>query len=70
MTVAQLAISFMRSCPGVTSLVLGADNATQVQNNTAYFDSPALSEETMQLLQREFANVDIPAIMQVLSRKK
>lgn len=70
MTVAQLAIGFMRSLPGVTSLVLGADNATQVQNNTAYFDSPALSEETMQLLQREFANVDIPAIMQVLSRKK
>lgn len=70
MTVAQLAIGFMRSLPGVTSLVLGADNAAQVQNNTAYFDSPALSEETMQLLQREFANVDIPAIMQVLSRKK
>ena len=70
MTVAQLAIGFMRSLPGVTSLVLGADNASQVESNTAYFDTPAPSEETMRQLQREFANVDIPAIMQVLSRKK
>ena len=70
MTVAQLAIAFIRDLPGVTSLVLGADTPEQVQNNIAYFDTPALSETVMDRLQREFANADIPAIMQVLSRPK
>lgn len=70
MNVAQLAIAFMRDCAGVTSLVLGADTPDQVKSNIAYFDVPALKESTMATLQREFANVDIPAIMQVLSRPK
>lgn len=69
-TVAQLAISFMRSCPGVTSLVLGADNPEQVKQNVAYFDVPALDADTTALLKREFAAVDIPEIMKVLSRPK
>lgn len=70
MTVAQLAIAFMRDCAGVTSLVLGADTPEQVKSNIAYFDAPALDESVMQLLQREFAFVDIPEIMKVLSRPK
>ena len=70
MTVAQLAIAFMRDCAGVTSLVLGADTPEQVRSNIAYFDAPALDESVMQLLQREFAFVDIPEIMKVLSRPK
>lgn len=70
MSIAQLAIAFMRDCAGVTSLVLGADTPEQVKSNAAYFDAPALEAATMELLRREFANVDIPAIMQVLSRPK
>ena len=70
MTVAQLAIAFMRDCSGVTSLVLGADTPEQVKSNIAYFDTPKLGENTMQVLRKEFENVDIPAIMQVLSRPK
>lgn len=70
LTVAQLAISFMRSCPGVTSLVLGADTPQQVKQNVAYFDTPALDADTAAILQREFAAVDIPEIMKVLSRPK
>lgn len=70
MSVAQLAIAFMRDCAGVTSLVLGADTPEQVRSNIAYFDTPALDEAVMALLRREFTNVDIPAIMQVLSRPK
>ena len=70
MTVAQLAIAFMRDCAGVTSLVLGADTPEQVMNNVAYFDTPALDESVMCLLQKEFAFVDIPEIMKVLSRPK
>lgn len=70
MTLAQLAIAFIRDCPGVTSLVLGADTPAQVQENLAQFDTPALSEAVMERLRREFTEVDIPAIMQVLSRPK
>lgn len=70
MTVAQLAIAFMRGCTGVTSLVLGADNPEQVQDNLGYFDTPLPDSATMKVLKREFAQVDIPAIMQVLSRPK
>lgn len=70
MTVAQLAIAFMRDCAGVTSLVLGADTPEQVRSNVAYFDTPKLSDLTMRVLYKEFEDVDIPAIMQVLSRPK
>ena len=70
MTVAQLAIAFMRDCGGTTSLVLGADTPEQVRSNIAYFDTPTLDEAVMAQLRREFANVDIPAIMTVLSRPK
>ena len=70
MTLVQLAIAFIRDCPGVTSLVLGADTPAQVQENLAQFATPALPETVMERLRREFATVDIPAIMQVLSRPK
>lgn len=70
MTVAQLAIAFMRDTVGVTSLVLGADTPDQVKENIAYFDAPSLPEEVMEQLRREFAFVDIPEIMKVLSRPK
>lgn len=69
-SVAQLAIAFMRDCAGVSSLVLGADTPEQVKSNIAYFDAPTLSEGVMAQLKAEFANVDIPEIMKVLSRKK
>jgi len=69
-SVAQLAIAFMRDCAGVTSLVLGADTPEQVESNIAYFDTPKLDAGTMDLLRRTFADVDIPQIMKVLSRPK
>jgi aryl-alcohol dehydrogenase-like predicted oxidoreductase len=70
MTVAQLAIAFMRDQAGITSLVLGADTPEQVKENMAYFDAPTLSGDLMAQLQAAFSQVDIPAIMQVLSRPK
>ena len=69
-SVAQLAIAFMRDSAGVTSLVLGADTPEQVKSNIAYFDAPALDESVMALLRKEFATVNIPEIMKVLSRPK
>ena len=70
LTVAQLAIAFMRDTTGVTSLVLGADTPDQVRENIAYFDVPSLSANVMSRLRAEFAEVDIPEIMKVLSRPK
>ena len=70
MSVAQLAIAFMRDTAGVTSLVLGADTPEQVRENISYFDAPALSSAVKETLQAEFAEVDIPEIMKVLSRPK
>lgn len=70
MSIAELAISFMRDVNGVTSLVLGADNADQVKANAAYFDAKQISEETFHTIKKAFASVDIPEIMKVLSRPK
>lgn len=70
MSIAQLAIAFMRDTVGFTSLVLGADTAEQVKENISYFDTPALPEKTMKLLGEEFAEVNIPEIMKVLTRPK
>ncbi|MBQ4115874.1 MAG: aldo/keto reductase, partial [Clostridia bacterium] len=70
MSVAQLAIAYMRSIKGVTSLVLGADTAEQVKMNADYFNTKAISEETNSIIKKAFADVDIPAIMTVLSRPK
>lgn len=70
MTVAELAIAFIRDLDGVSSLVLGSDTGEQVRQNIGYFEAPAISEETVSLIKKEFADVDIPEIMKVLSRPK
>ena len=70
MSIAQLAIAFMRDTAGVTSLVLGADTPEQVKENISYFDSPTLSSSVIAHLNEYFANTNIPEIMKVLSRPK
>ena len=70
MTIVELAIAFLRDYPGVTSLVLGSDNADQVRANIRCFDAHPLSEETVSILKTTFADVNIPEIMKVLSRPK
>ena len=70
MSLAQLAIAFMRDTAGFTSLVLGADTPEQVIEDLAYFEAPPLPEATVRRLTTEFASVDIPEIMKVLSRPK
>ena len=69
-SVASLAIAFIRDLPGVSSLVLGSDTKAQVEQNIGYFDVPPISERTAADLKRDFADVDIPEIMKVLSRPK
>ncbi len=70
LSIAQLAIAFMRDTAGVSSLVLGADTPDQVRENITYFESEGLSEAVMARLREEFRSVDIPEIMKVLSRPK
>lgn len=70
MSVAELAIAFMRDTVGVTSLVLGADTPEQVLENIKYFDTPSLSDKAVMHIRKEFSEVNIPEIMKVLSRPK
>lgn len=70
LTIAEMAITFLRDMPGITSLVLGADNPDQIRANIHYFDAHPLSEETIDILKKTFADVNIPEIMKVLSRPK
>ncbi len=70
MSIAQLAIAFMRDAVGVSSLVLGADTAEQVEQNLSYFSTPGLSSDTVAYLEESFSDVNIPEIMKVLSRPK
>ena len=70
MTVAQLAIAFIRDQSGISGLVLGADTPEQVENNLSCFATPQLTADTIALLNEEFNRVDIPQIMKVLSRPK
>lgn len=70
MTLSQLAIAFIRDQAGVSSLVLGADAPEQVAENLAFFQTPRLDETLLAQLKEAFCDVDIPAIMQVLSRPK
>ncbi|MCI8611958.1 MAG: aldo/keto reductase [Clostridiales bacterium] len=70
LSIAQLAIAFIRDVPGVTSLVLGVDTKEQVKANLAYFDVPPIREKTRHLMETAFADVNIPEIMRVLSRPK
>ena len=71
MNIAQLAIAYIRDNPGVTSLVLGADNGQQVAMNLEYFkpDAPTIPAEYRKHIDEE-CSADIARIMKVLSRPK
>ena len=70
MTMAELAISYIRDMPGVTSLVLGAEKPEQVRQNLAYFrdDAGVLSEAGRRFVDENCA-ADIPEIMKALSAR-
>jgi len=54
----QLVFSYVRDTPGVTSLVIGAENPHQITQNTKLLDGPALSDRTRQSIEELF--MDIP----------
>jgi len=67
---AQLAISFIRDTPGVSSLVLGCETKEQVLDNINLMNGPPISGKTMEAAGLAFKNVDLASIMAVLSRPK
>ena len=70
MTMAELAIAYVRDMPGVTSLVLGAEKPDQVRQNLAYFADGAaeLSAKGRRFIDENCA-ADIPEIMKALSAR-
>jgi aryl-alcohol dehydrogenase-like predicted oxidoreductase len=70
MSTGQFAVSFLRDIPGISSLVLGADNPEQVIRNTAFFEAPPLPDNLRRKAEDAFKNVNYPEIMAVLSRPK
>lgn len=66
-----LAIAYIRDMPGVTSIVLGAENAWQVAQNLQYFapDAPTLSPQVRAQIDQT-CQADVPRIMSVLSRAR
>ena len=69
-SVAQLAISYVRDTAGVTSLVLGCDTKGQLMENTSLMEGPSVSEETMGFVREAFSVIDYESIMAVLRRGK
>jgi aryl-alcohol dehydrogenase-like predicted oxidoreductase len=70
MSVAQFAVAFIRDLPGITSLVLGADNPGQVIENSALFETPPLDESLLREAEKSFREINYKGIMSVLSRPK
>jgi len=69
-SIAQLAISFVRDTEGVTSLVLGCETKEQITENVKLMNGPAISAKTMEAARTAFPNLAYEEIMTVLRRPK
>jgi len=69
-SIAQLAISFVRDSYGVTSLVLGCDTEEQLKENIKLMEGPSVSEKTMEIVRESFSDIPYEEIMTVLRREK
>ena len=55
--IAELAMAYVRDLPGVTSLVVGCETKSQVEQNVACINTPSLSQKTVREIQEAFAGV-------------
>lgn len=71
MSVAQMAVAYIRDMDGMTGIVLGSEKAVQVEQNLKLFadDAPVLSEKCRKLID-DNCSADIQKIMITLSRGK
>ena len=56
-SVAQLALSFIRDTVGVDSLVVGSETPEQVAQNVEMFNTPKLSQDTLDRILKEFTDL-------------
>lgn len=66
----QMAVSYIRDLKGITSLVLGVDTKEQLKQNIQLMKGPKLKKETIEEIHKVFSDVNIPKILQILSRPK
>lgn len=66
MSIAQLAIAYIRDMEGVSSLVLGVETPEQITENIQLMDAPAISEKTRYEIESSFRSVPILDIMEGL----
>jgi aryl-alcohol dehydrogenase-like predicted oxidoreductase len=57
LSIAQLAVSYVRDISGVSSLVIGAETAGQVNENIKLIEAPPLSEKTRYEINKLFSEV-------------
>ena len=69
-SIAQLAVSFVRDTAGVTSLVLGCERVEQIRENIELMEGPPVSENTMEAARLAFQDLRYEEIMTVLRRPK
>lgn len=69
-SVAQFAIAYIRDIPGVTSLVLGADNGEQVYENAALFETSALKDTLRLEAEKQFSGINYEGIMATLGKPR
>jgi aryl-alcohol dehydrogenase-like predicted oxidoreductase len=66
LSIAQLALSFIRDMEGVTSLVIGAETPEQVADNIKLMEGPALGASSISKLEKLSAEAPIETIMKEL----
>ncbi len=69
MSIAELAVSFVRDIEGISSLVLGVATPAQIEENAMLFDAPAISNKTREELLKLFDTVK-PEVMMPWTWKK
>jgi aryl-alcohol dehydrogenase-like predicted oxidoreductase len=57
MSTAQLAFSYIRDLPEVASLVIGAENSQQIEENARLLTGPGLSPQTRAEIEKLFKEV-------------
>ena len=58
MSVAQLALSYIRDTIGIDSLVVGSETPEQVKQNIEMFNTPVLSQDTIAFINEQFNDVN------------
>lgn len=69
-SIAEYAVSFIRSFSAVDSLVLGADTPEQIEQNWKLFNLPVLSEEELKEVSNAFKDIDFDQILNILSQSE